>query len=37
MTRSMVQKSRGCLVPGVKNFKVSHQMFHRMSEEVFGY
>jgi hypothetical protein len=28
---------RGCLVSGVKNFRVSHQMFHGMSEGMFGY
>jgi hypothetical protein len=27
---------RGCLVPGVKNFGVSHRMFHGMSKGVFG-
>jgi hypothetical protein len=26
----------GCLVAGVKNFRVSHRMFHGMSEGVFG-
>jgi hypothetical protein len=28
---------KGCLISGMKNFGVSHRMFHEMLEKVFGY
>jgi hypothetical protein len=31
------KKSRRCLVSMVKNFRVSHRIFHGMSEDVFRY